>query len=89
MQCPHCFLEMQLIVQNNDEISKCPGCEGLWLYAESIENIVDLNIEQSNTCNKSELEENVAIDLQSDKDYFFYKKPFSKNANPDDLYGFE
>lgn len=89
MQCPYCFLKMQLIVQNNKDVIKCSGCDGLWLNAESVDHMLDVNIKGCDNCSGNELEENVAIYLPSDKEYYFYKKLFNKNANPDDVFGFE
>lgn len=51
--------------------------------------MLDVNIKGRDNCSGNELEENVAIYLPSDKDYYFYKKLFNKNAHPDDVFGFE
>lgn len=89
MECPRCFLEMQLSVKNNEEVSKCPGCEGLWLDAEIIGNIFDLSIEKENNQNMNEVEETIPKNPPSEKDYYYYKKPYTEDANPDDVIGFE
>ncbi len=89
MECPHCFLEMQPSLQNNEEVSKCPKCEGLWLAAEIIGNIFDLSTVHDNSRNENKPRENISTNIQSDKDYYYYKKPFTKNSNPDDVICFE
>ena len=89
MECPHCFLEMQASLHNNEEVSKCPKCEGLWLDAEAIGNIFDPCTEKDNLVKYSELMEKSSPNIQSNKDYYYYKKPFINNANPDDVVGFE
>ncbi len=90
MECPRCYLEMQLSVKNNEEVSKCPGCEGLWLDAEIIDNIFDLSLERYDNYTENKVEETVPKNPPPrEKDYYFYKRPFNENANPDDVIGFE
>lgn len=89
MECPRCYLEMQLSVKNNEEVSKCPGCEGLWLDAEIIDNIFDLSLERADNYTENKVEETVPKNPPREKDYYFYKRPFNENANPDDVIGFE
>ena len=89
MECPHCFLEMQASLHDNEEVCQCPKCEGLWLNAETIRNIFNLRSEKDNLGKYSKLIENTSQNIQLNKDYYYYKKPFIKNANPDDVIGFE
>lgn len=89
MECPRCYLEMQLSVKNNEEVSKCPGCEGLWLDAEIIDNIFDLSLEKDDNHTERKLDETVSKNSLHEKDYYFYKRPFYENANPDEVIGFE
>jgi Zn-finger nucleic acid-binding protein len=89
MECPRCILEMQLSVKNNEEVCECPGCKGLWLDAEIIGNIFDLSMEKECDCNMNNVEQPVTKNLQNETDYYFYKKSFTENANPDEVVGFE
>ena len=89
MECPHCFLEMQARLHNNEEVCKCPKCEGLWLDAETIRNIFDLSTEKDDLGRDNKLTENTSPNICLNKDYYYYKKPFIKNVNPDDIFGFE
>lgn len=88
MECPHCYLEMQSSLQSN-EVSKCPKCEGLWLSAETIDNIFDLSTMTDYAADENKPSENISTNMQPRKDYYYYKKPFVENANPDDVIGFE
>lgn len=76
-------------VKNNEEVSKCPGCEGLWLDAEIIDNIFDLSLEKDDSHAERKLDETVSKNSLREKDYYFYKRPFYENANPDEVVGFE
>ncbi len=39
MKCPHCFLELRLMLQYNKEVDQCPKCEGIWLDKDNSENM--------------------------------------------------
>jgi Zn-finger nucleic acid-binding protein len=79
---------MHASLHNNEEVCKCPKCEGLWLDAKTIRNIFDLSSRKDNLGNHSKLMENTS-NIHLNRDYYYYKKPFIKNANPDDVIGFE
>lgn len=88
MECPHCFLEMQSNLSNN-EVSKCPKCEGLWLPAEIIGNIYGLSTINYDLSNENEPSKNISKNVQFNKNYYYYKKLFTKSNIPDDVAGFD
>ncbi|WP_415309625.1 zf-TFIIB domain-containing protein [Candidatus Nitrosocosmicus sp. FF01] len=78
MECPRCFLEMQLSVKNNEEVCECPGCEGLWLDAEIIGNIFDLSMEKECDCNMNSVEQPVTKIFQTKRIITFIRNHLLK-----------
>jgi Zn-finger nucleic acid-binding protein len=96
MKCPHCFLELRLMLQYNKEIDQCPKCEGIWLDKDNSENIFDFtddasdkNILQKNDFQIKEDTVDQNHDTKLENDYYYYKKPFKENGNLDDMFDFE
>lgn len=96
MECPHCFLELRLILQDNNELNQCPKCEGIWLDKDAKENMFDFandgsdkNIQQKNDFqdNENTVDQNHGNKLEND--YYYYKKPFKENEKLDDMFDFE
>ena len=91
MKCPHCFLELRLMLQYNKEIDQCPKCEGIWLDKDNSENLFvftedDKKIQQLQDFQDT-IDENQGNKLQND--YYYYKKQFRENEKLDDMFDFE
>jgi Zn-finger nucleic acid-binding protein len=91
MKCPHCFLELRLMLQYNKEVDQCPKCEGIWLDKDNSENMFDFTegdkkIQQLPDFQDT-IDENHDNKLQNE--YYYYKKPFKENGNLDDMFDFE
>lgn len=91
MKCPHCFLELRLILHYNKEIDQCPKCEGIWLDKDNSENLFvftedDKRIQQLQDFQDT-IDENQGNKLQND--YYYYKKQFRENEKLDDMFDFE
>jgi len=89
MQCPHCFLDMKMSIQLNEEVNECPRCEGLWLDSFNLKKMFGLGKYDTGSFNTqlyNNTEENKSNGYGG---YHYYKKPFQKNVNRDDLFGFE
>ena len=91
MKCPHCFLELRLMLQYNKEIDQCPKCEGIWLDKDNSENLCaftedDKKIQQLQDFQDT-IDENQDNKLQND--YYYYKKQFRENEKLDDMFDFE
>jgi Zn-finger nucleic acid-binding protein len=89
LQCPHCFLDMKMSIQLNEEVNECPSCEGLWLDSVNLEKIFGfgkLNIRDFNNQFQNNIMENSS---KAYGGYYYYKKQFQKNVNKDDIFEFE
>jgi len=74
---------------SNSKVSKCPKCEGLWLSVEIIENIFGLSTINYDLSNENVPSKNFSKNVQSDKNYYYYKKLFTRSTIPDDVTGFD
>ena len=92
MKCPHCLLELRLMLQYDKEIDQCPKCEGIWLDKDTLENIFDFTDDNDKKYKSAKdlqdtVDENHDNKLQND--YYYYKKPFKENEKLDDMFDFE
>lgn len=88
IQCPHCFLDMKKKIQLNEELSECPSCE-VWADSFNLEKI--FNLRKNNTTGSTkQFHNNTGKNISKEcGDYYYYKKPFQKNVNKDELSRFE
>lgn len=89
MQCPHCFLDMNIIVLSSGEVGECPSCEGLWLDSISIANFFGLDETMMHPTNIQVRDNRESETSRSSGDYYYYKKSFRINASSENLCGFE
>jgi Zn-finger nucleic acid-binding protein len=91
MKCPHCFLELRLMLQYNKEIDQCPKCEGIWLDKDNSENLFDFTEDDKKIQQLQDfqdtIDENQGNKLQND--YYYYKKQFRENEKLDNMFDFE
>lgn len=89
LQCPHCFLDMKMSIQLNEEVNECPSCEGLWLDSFNLEKIFGFRKFNTGVFN-DQFQNNIRENSpKAYGEYYYYKKPFQKNVNKDDIFGFE
>ncbi|MGE0692094.1 MAG: hypothetical protein AB7O87_16065 [Candidatus Nitrosocosmicus sp.] len=90
IQCPHCFLDMKKKIQLNEELSECPSCEEVWADSFNLEKIFNLRKDNTIGSLTKQFHNNTGKNISKEYgDYYYYKKPFQKNINKDELSGFE
>ena len=90
MKCPHCLLELRLMLQYDKEVDQCPKCEGIWLDKNILENIFDFTDDDQKV--KVEDFQDIVNESHGNKlqnEYYYYKKPFKENEKLDDMFDFE
>jgi uncharacterized protein len=89
MKCPHCLLELRLMLQYDKEVDQCPKCEGIWLDKNILENIFDFDDDQKVKVEDFQDIVNESHDNKLQNEYYYYKKPFKENEKLDDMFDFE
>lgn len=89
MQCPHCFLDMKMSIQLNEEVHECPSCEGLWLDSFNLAKIWGLGKYNTGPFDVQFPINKGKKNFHVSGEYYYYKKPFQKTVDMEDLFGFE